>query len=326
MRLRVSRLVLLAAAACTLFAQSLAQAQLLSSSRINSKWNDRPVFGILTQPTSSTFGTSYLTASYVKWLESAGARVMPVHYARGEAYFADILSRVDGVLLPGGDLALNDTTTPYWDRVRQVLAFATSHDDFVLWGTCQGFQQLSMATSSNPQNTWGYFGAENISLPLDFIPEAHASRMFGDAPQHIFETFAKQPVTQNLHHEGVAPERFTSDPKLAEFWQVLSTNIAPQNGRTFVSSIEAKNHRIFATQFHPERNQFEWEPTQNINHSYEAIQCSQWLANFVVEQARRSQASLRNPPQPKELIGAFCALQTYDMDGWIDDNNYFWKL
>ena len=43
--------------------------------------NDRPVLGLLAQPADTDFGprgTQYLIASYVKWLESAGARVAPV--------------------------------------------------------------------------------------------------------------------------------------------------------------------------------------------------------------------------------------------------------
>lgn len=44
--------------------------------------NDRPVIGILTQPSRTCEkigkGNSYIAASYVKYLESAGARVVPI--------------------------------------------------------------------------------------------------------------------------------------------------------------------------------------------------------------------------------------------------------
>lgn len=40
-----------------------------------------PVIGILTQDSlSHNPGRSYLAASYVKFIESAGGRVVPVHY------------------------------------------------------------------------------------------------------------------------------------------------------------------------------------------------------------------------------------------------------
>ena len=43
--------------------------------------NMRPIIGILTQPSPSElmqFGNSYIPASYVKYVESGGARVVPV--------------------------------------------------------------------------------------------------------------------------------------------------------------------------------------------------------------------------------------------------------
>ena len=43
--------------------------------------NNRPIVGVLTQPTDgdmSAYGSSYIAASYVKYLEGGGARVVPV--------------------------------------------------------------------------------------------------------------------------------------------------------------------------------------------------------------------------------------------------------
>lgn len=43
--------------------------------------NERPIIGLLTQPGEpAPVGQSYVAASYVKWLESAGARVVPILY------------------------------------------------------------------------------------------------------------------------------------------------------------------------------------------------------------------------------------------------------
>ena len=43
------------------------------------------------------------------------------------------------------------------------------------------------------------------------------------------------------------------------FWDILSVN-KDVNGLEFVSTIEAKNYPIFGTQFHPEKNAYEWAP------------------------------------------------------------------
>ena len=41
-------------------------------------------------------------------------------------------------------------------------------------------------------------------------------------------------------------------------------------------------------QFHAEKPQFEWNPAEQINHSYESILAMQYYSNFIVSQARKS--------------------------------------
>jgi len=47
--------------------------------------------------------TTYIMATFVNFLESAGARVIPLIATESEAVTLDKLSRVNGVLFPGGD-------------------------------------------------------------------------------------------------------------------------------------------------------------------------------------------------------------------------------
>ena len=73
--------------------------------------NEQPVIGILTQtlekgmqPDPRFEGyTSYIMSSYVKFMESSGARVVPLIYGEPEDVTLEKLSKVDGVLFPGGD-------------------------------------------------------------------------------------------------------------------------------------------------------------------------------------------------------------------------------
>ena len=49
-------------------------------------------------------GYSYIAASYVKWIESAGGRVVPIPYNIPTVEELDtLLSKINGVLMPGGD-------------------------------------------------------------------------------------------------------------------------------------------------------------------------------------------------------------------------------
>jgi len=63
-------------------------------------------------PFAGKLGTSYIAASYVKYLESAGARVVPVHYQYNTAQLAALFGKLNGVLFPGGAIDVGDPTNP----------------------------------------------------------------------------------------------------------------------------------------------------------------------------------------------------------------------
>jgi len=50
---------------------------------VSAQQNLRPVIGIVTEPTSPSlakYGNSFISAGYVKFVEMAGARVVPIPY------------------------------------------------------------------------------------------------------------------------------------------------------------------------------------------------------------------------------------------------------
>ena len=75
-----------------------------------SKRNERPIVGILAQDIDTTKLTSmknsnyksYIAASYVKFVESGGARVVPVLINQPEEYYRMIFNSINGLLIPGG--------------------------------------------------------------------------------------------------------------------------------------------------------------------------------------------------------------------------------
>ena len=53
--------------------------------------------------------------------------------------------------------------------------------------------------------------------------------------------------------------------------------------------IEAKNYPIWGTQYHPEKNPYEWTTKyKNIPHSRDAIKVANFHAEYFVEQTRRN--------------------------------------
>ncbi|EMP25394.1 Gamma-glutamyl hydrolase [Chelonia mydas] len=97
-----------------------ALASVVSGSRRGGS-NERPIIGILAQECDFTsfsrFGSSYIAASYVKFLESAGARVVPIRLNRSEEEYDKIFQSINGVLFPGGGV---DLKTSEYSRIARI--------------------------------------------------------------------------------------------------------------------------------------------------------------------------------------------------------------
>jgi len=268
--------------------------------------NDQPIIGILTVGPTSDDCPTYLTMSgiggcftsfYVKWIEMAGGRVVPIPYNAPESELDFLFNSVNGILFTGGELALT-TTSPYYKTAyylyARTLAANDVQDYFPLWGTCMGFQMLTILTSQNISVlSLNAFDSQNLSIPLDYTSEAPKSRMFGTAPADVVNILGTEPVTTNLHTDGVKPDDFYGNTAFNTFYSVLSTNVDRQN-LPFISTIEGRVVPVYGTQWHPERNQFEWSTGLNINHSPDAIHAMQYMADFFVDEARRNTHSFSN--------------------------------
>merc|ERR1711907_866729 len=134
--------------------------------------NDRPIIGVLTQPIDDN--TSYIAASYVKFLEAAGARVAPVHFDSSEAELTAVFGSINGLLIPGGGSIFSNTTQLHASgKVLYDLAIAANdkNDTFPLWGTCMGFQFLALLTAQNDSVLCSNcFNSDGVALPLSFTP------------------------------------------------------------------------------------------------------------------------------------------------------------
>jgi gamma-glutamyl hydrolase len=268
--------------------------------------NTRPIIGILTQPTShesmsTATAQSYIAASYVKFVEASGARAVPVFHNGSEAYLRDTFNSINGLLLPGGGAnistgsVLNSAGRVLYDLA---LAATDAGDPFPIWGTCMGFQFLTILTAQNDSVLCSdCFNTEGLSLPLNFTSVAASSQLFGGLAKNNPELFAATAVeglTANTHHDGVFPSTYAANQRLADFYDILSTNTDPVNGREFASSIEAKTYPVLATQWHPEKNNFEWLGGNTVNHSAQAVGLSQYVGDTFIALARRSNHSFPN--------------------------------
>jgi len=271
---------------------------------VSTNW---PIVGVFSQPTtlsdpSCGGNCTYIAASYVKFLESAGVRVVPVNYFATEPELDHLFASLNGFLFTGGASAFPHSAQYIFDKTVD----ANKNGDFMpLWGTCMGFQWLIISASRNidildPPS--GQMDAYNLSIPLDFTAAADSSKMFRSAPSNVRTILATENVTMNNHHYGIWTDHFNSTTSLVEFYNVLSTN-KDRLGREFVSTIEAFDYPIYGVQWHPEKNPFEWGlteegiPEEAINHSPTAILAAQYPAFFFASEARRSNHVYASPAE-----------------------------
>ena len=163
---------------------------------------------------------------------------------------------------------------------------------FPVWGSCLSFQKFVTYFTGNRIEWDTRCDVENVSLSLQFSPDLteHSSKMLRNAGRDIMQILSNNPVTPNYHISCLSLEYFRHNHNLSSQFLVVSTN-TNLKGLVFVSTMEHRQYPIYASQWHPEKIQFEWvvnESVGNINHDAEAIQVGQYFSNFLVNEARKN--------------------------------------
>jgi len=262
--------------------------------------NDRPIVGILAYPVDVTneqqYGSYYIAASYVKYIESNGGRVVPIFYDSTQTELLNIFNQINGVLFPGGgaDITVN---SPLYNTAKYLVDLAMAANDkgdyFPIEAHCLGFELLSVVISQN-NSVLEAFDSENLSLPLFFYDSYKQSRIFGNTDQTILNILTNQAVTMNNHHYGVSPSTYFNNPLLSSFYRIISWN-NDRNNKQFVSTVESYKYPIYALQWHPEKPAFEWTTTEGIDHSTDSIMANEYISEFFMSETRKSYHTFATP-------------------------------
>ncbi|XP_067673158.1 gamma-glutamyl hydrolase A-like [Haliotis asinina] len=279
-------------------------------------YNNRPVIGVLAQATDSkTHGDTYIPANYVKYLEQAGARVVPIRVREPVSYYVKLFSHINGVLFPGGSVGIVSSDYAKAARILYDMAVKANDagDHFPLWGTCQGFQLLTNLTARH--NLLQPVDASDISLPLDLAPDAKSSRLLGRLSQKSLHILTTENVTPNFHHYGLLLETFDQTKALSSFYRLISTNKG-RKGKVFVSTIEAFKYPFYGTQWHPEKINFDWNPNHELDHSSNGVYISHFFSSFFVNEAR-----LNGHKFPSVQAAADAIIENFPMN-YQDDGTF----
>ncbi len=185
-----------------------------------------------------------MMAAYVKFMEASGARVVPLIWNEPDEVLYEKLSKLNGVLFPGGD-------GDYVEYGRKIINKLIEYNDngifYPAMGICLGFENMHIWASDAGVDILADRQAHAISLPLEFVVDPSESKVFAGmgAEAYIFEDEA---IALNSHSWGVDPESYSSDASLGKFYKMTSLSYEPEtSGRPFSTSIEAYNYPFFGT-------------------------------------------------------------------------------
>lgn len=147
--------------------------------------NNRPLIGVLTQPLTQDQQadprfkgkTSYIMASYINYLESAGARTVPLLFDGDLETELAKMDNLNGVFFCGGG-----ADGPYDVFGKAVYEKAKQMNDngnyMPVWGTCLGFENLAMFASDDSDTVLGRFDSNDESYNITYTVDPTETRMF----------------------------------------------------------------------------------------------------------------------------------------------------
>ena len=289
----------------------------------------RPVIGIVTQPYApewargrgvlsgmdvsgeaewedeggAKIGQPYVAASYVKFVEAAGALPAVIPHDATDEELEILLGRLNGVLFPGGGASLSPGH-PYHHIGKRVLNYAIEAnnrgDYFPIQFTCLGFELVMQLIAGDDADILFNTDAVNYPSTLAVTEVGRESRFFGcpgDEKRSNDDTrgecwgaeiagmLAQMRLAMNSHRKGVSPNVFSKSDSLASFFTLVAT-AADRAGVPYVAMVEAKRYPFFATQWHPEKNAYEW--SGDVPHTSDAVHVTSYFAEVLGREARRS--------------------------------------
>ena len=228
--------------------------------------NDRPIIGVLVQEISQVFEMmypgrydAYIAASYVKWVESGGARVIPIWTGRDENYYKNLMLKINGVLLPGGNIDKYEKGG-YAEAAEYIVniaeEFNSIKDYFPIFGIGLGMDyMLFLANDGNDMTVDCNVESLSFSLVLG-KKSATQSALYNSSSDHIKKMMTTHPVSV-LNAKKCYTKDYFEKSKLVKQWIPFSYNY-DQKGTMIITSVEHTIFPFYGTLFHSEKIPFEW--------------------------------------------------------------------
>ena len=235
---------------------------------------------------------AYIAAGFVKFIEQAGARAVPIFHTDSDKDIENLLNKLNGVIIPGGGVDIQNkdgSPTDFTLKVKFIFDYAKKKTDegiyYPIWAVCQGFEQIAIMEAPYP-DILTKVDATDIPLNLEIIQDLKDTRLLRDMSADVLEGLQYAKIAYHNNDWGLDPEIFEQYEGLKEY-RVLSLGY-DRNNRKMVTAIEHKKYPIYSLSYHAEKNQFVWTGSNNIPHSKIAIRLAQYYSEFFISECRKN--------------------------------------
>uniref|UniRef100_A0A915IU75 folate gamma-glutamyl hydrolase n=1 Tax=Romanomermis culicivorax TaxID=13658 RepID=A0A915IU75_ROMCU len=269
--------------------------------------NNSPIIGILAVMADNRKNGKYcLPASYVKNVESSGARVVPIFPERGLDYYKMMFKRLNGLLIPGGSGNPLEYQKPVTDTVRLFLRWSMEAYDnsenpeyWPVWGTCLGFEILAVLSAG--RNCLSDCNCIPGSYPATPAKDFDDSRLVRSLPEDLRQAITEDFISPHLHAYCLTVRDFF-EHGIEKQYKLLATKTDSQN-LEYAVIIEARKYPIYGLMSHQEKAVYQWDERRNFDHSPKAVRLAQAFMNFFVDECRKNGRCFENEDvDPKKYL------------------------
>ena len=279
----------------------------------------KPVIGMygLVEPISDyeKYTKEAIDGGFVRWLEASGAEVVVIHIWYTHEQIISLLNQINGVLFSAGPRRPLKYDEPWELKAKYIFDYA-KNNGIPIWGTCLGMQMITkfMADDNKPLDKYDNIGLKKVEL-TNLAKESNLLSLFKEKD---YDNLNNSETSFHIHKHGISPESFYSNKNLVENYDIIGYGY-DKNGKKFVNIIESKKglkHKIFGTQFHPEKNPFERANWFKEKNPMDALRRSQLIIMKFIEESRNNGNNFINDDEKSKytFINTYETLKvgTYD--------------
>lgn len=261
---------------------------------LNKEIQTKPVIGVMTNSyhdDPEKYDDCYIKQDTVKWLEAAGAEVIPIHCWSTEDDLLKLTNKINGIYLQTGTYSSEINEQPSIlakNIIRKVIELKERNKiNLPLWGSGMGMEIMHSVISGSSKSI-DYLSNSGDSFMLYVFDDANKqTRLFSYFSDQDIENINNYPLSVTFSTHAIGPREYNNYRDLDNFFFSTSYGM-DENKKTFIASVEAKNYEIYGTQFDPESICYNRNRSFTIPKGINAVRISHNLSNFFINTARKN--------------------------------------